>query len=92
MQEKVGVYSANRVDGVSVSKEVKFVYGTQDQYDKLSDEYTWGALNSANVLHIVKEGDSWESIAGLYSIPVIVLHSRNREIKELSSGTVLVIK
>lgn len=92
MQEKVDVYSANLVGGVSVSKEVKFVYGTQEQYDKLSDEYTWGALNSVSVSHIVKDGDSWESIAGLYSIPVIVLHSQNKEIKELSNGTILVIK
>ena len=92
MQEKVDVYSANLVGGVSVSKEVKFVYGTQEQYDKLSSEYTWGSLNNANVLYVVKEGDSWESIAGLYSIPVIVLHSQNKEIKELSKGTVLLIK
>ena len=92
MQERADVYSANRVDGVSVSKEVRFVYGTQEQYDKLSDEYTWGALNSPNVSYIVKEGESWESIAGAYSIPVIVLHSRNKDIEELSTGTVLIIK
>ena len=92
MQEKADVYSANLAGGVSVSKEVKFVCGTQEQYDKLSDEYTWGALNSVSVSHIVKEGDSWESIAGLYSIPVIVLYSRNQDIKELSTGTVLLIK
>lgn len=75
-----------------MSKEVRFVYGTQEQYDKLSDEYTWGAVNSVSVSHIVKDGESRESIAGLYSIPVIVLQSRNKEIKELSNGTVLVIK
>lgn len=92
MQERADVYSANRVGGVSVSKEVKFVYGTQEQYDKLSDDYTWGALNSVSVSHIVKEGESWESIAGLYSVPVIVLQSQNKEIKELPNRTVLVIK
>ena len=78
--------------GVSVSKEVKFMYGTQEQYDKLNDDYTWGEFNNTSVSYVVKEGDSWESIAGVYSIPVIVLRSRNKNIKELSIGTILVIK
>lgn len=92
MQEKVGVYSANLADGVSVNKEVRFMYGTQEQYDKLSDDYTWGELTNADVLYVVKDGDSWESIAGIYSIPVIVLRSRNKNIEELSNGIVLVIR
>ena len=92
MREKVGVYSVNLVGGVSVSKEVKFMYGTQEQYDKLNDDYTWGEFNNTSVSYVVKEGDSWESIAGVYSIPVIVLRSRNKNIKELSIGTTLVIK
>lgn len=75
-----------------MSKEVKFMFGTQEQYDKLRDDYTWGELNNTNVSYVVKEGDSWESIAGVYSIPVIVLRSRNKNIKELSDGTTLVIK
>ena len=92
MHEKVDVYNVNLVGGVSVNKEVKFMYGTQEQYDKLSDEYIWGDLNSANMLYVVKEGDSWESIAGMYSLPVIVLRTRNKNIKELSKGTILLIK
>lgn len=92
MQEKVDAYSVNLVDGVSVSKEVKFMYGIQEQYDKLSDDYTWGELNNIDVSYVVKDGDSWESIAGMYSIPVIVLRSRNKNIEELSNGTVLVIR
>lgn len=92
MQEKVDVYSANLADGVSVNKEVRFMYGTQEQYDKLSDDYTWGELTNVNVSYVVKEGDSWESIAGIYSIPVIVLRSRNKNIEELSNGIVLVIR
>ena len=84
--------SVNLVGGVSVSKEVKFMYGTQEQYDKLKDDYTWGEFNTPSVSYVVKEGDSWESIAGVYSIPVIVLRSRNKNIKELSNGTILVIK
>ena len=92
MQENVDAYSVNLVDGVSVSKEVKFMYGIQEQYDKLSDDYTWSDLNNIDVASVVKEGDSWESIAGIYSIPVIVLRSRNKNIEELSNGTVLVIR
>lgn len=92
MQEKVDAYSVNLVDGVSVSKEVKFMYGIQEQYDKLSDDYTWSELNNIDVSYVVKDGDSWESIAGMYSIPVIVLRSRNKNIEELSNGTVLVIR
>ena len=84
--------SVNLVGGVSVSKEVKFMYGTQEQYDKLKDDYTWGEFNTPSVSYVVKEGDSWESIAGVYSIPVIVLRSRNKNIEELSIGTVLVVK
>lgn len=91
MQEKVDVYSANLADGVSVNKEVRFMYGTQEQYDKLSDGYTWGELTNVNVSYVVKDGDSWESIAGIYSIPVIVLRSRNKNIEELSNGIVLLI-
>ena len=75
-----------------MSKEVKFMYGIQEQYDKLSDDYTWGELNNIDVSYVVKDGDSWESIAGMYSIPVIVLRSRNKNIEELSNGTVLVIR
>lgn len=92
MQEKVDVCSVNLVGGVSVSKEVKFMYGTQEQYDKLKDDYTWGVELTPSVSYVVKEGDSWESIAGVYSIPVIVLRSRNKNIKELSIGTILVVK
>lgn len=92
MQERVAAYSANLADGVSVSKEVKFMYGTQEQYDKLSVDYTWSELTNVNVSYVVKEGDSWESIAGIYSLPVIVLRSRNKNIEELSNGTVLVIR
>lgn len=92
MQEKVDVYSANLVGGVSVSKEVKFMFGTQEQYDKLNDDYTWDEFNNTSVSYVVKEGDSWESIAGLYSLPVIVLRNRNKNIEELSPGTLLVIK
>lgn len=92
MQEKVDVYSANLADGVSVNKDVRFMYGIQEQYDKLSDDYTWSDLNNIDVAYVVKEGDSWESIAGIYSIPVIVLRSRNKNIEELSNGTVLVIR
>ena len=92
MQEKVGAYSVNLVGGVSVSKEVKFMYGTQEQYDKLNDDYTWDEFNNTSVSYVVKEGDSWESIAGLYSLPVIVLRNRNKNIEELSPGTPLVIK
>lgn len=92
MQEKVDVYSANLADGVSVNKEVRFMYGTQEQYDKLSDDYTWGELTNVNVSYVVKDGDSWESIAGIYSISVIVLRSRNKNIEELSNGIVLVIR
>lgn len=84
--------SVNLVGGVSVSKEVKFMYGTQEQYDKLKDDYTWGEFNTPSVSYVVKEGDSWESIAGVYSIPVIALRSRNKNIKELSIGTILVVK
>lgn len=86
------MYSVNLADGVSVSKEVKFMYGTQEQYDKLSDDYPWGDLTNVNVSYVVKDGDSWESIAGMYSIPVIFLRSRNKNIEELSNGTVLVIR
>ena len=92
MQEKAGAYSVNLVGGVSVSKEVKFMYGTQEQYDKLNDDYTWGEFNNTSVSYVVKEGDSWESIAGLYSLPVLVLRNRNKNTKELSNGTILVIK
>ena len=92
MHEKVDVYNVNLVGGVSVNKGVKFMYGTQEQYDKLSDEYIWGDLNSANMLYVVKEGDSWESIAGMYSLPVIVLRTRNKNIKELSTRTILLVK
>ena len=92
MREKVDVCNVNLAVGVSVSKEVKFMFGTQEQYDKLNDDYSWGELNNTNVSYVVKEGDSWESIAGIYSIPVIVLRGRNKTIKELSNGTILVIK
>lgn len=92
MQEKVDACSVNLADGVSVSKEVKFMFGTQEQYDKLNDDYSWGELSNTNVSYVVKEGDSWESIAGTYSLPVIVLRSRNKNIKELSNGTALVIE
>ncbi len=68
------------------------MYGIQEQYDKLSDDYTWSELNNIDVSYVVKDGDSWESIAGMYSIPVIVLRSRNKNIEELSNGTVLVIR
>ena len=47
-------YNVNLVGGVSVNKEVKFMYGTQEQYDKLSDEYIWGEINSANMKYVVK--------------------------------------
>lgn len=68
------------------------MYGTQEQYDKLSDDYTWSELTNVNVSYVVKDGDSWESIAGIYSIPVIVLRSRNKNIEELANGIVLVIR
>lgn len=68
------------------------MYGTQEQYDKLSDDYTWGELTNVDVSYVVKDGDSCESITGIYSIPVIVLRSRNKNIEELSNGIVLVIR
>lgn len=75
-----------------MNNKVNFVYGTQAQYDRLQDEYMWGAFNGPTVYHFVKDGDSWESIAGMYSIPVAVLRSRNTPIDTLSAGIKILIK
>lgn len=62
----------------TTNKPVQFKAGTQEAYNKLQqkDEHTWSTLSTSSKprrTHVVQWGESIQSIAGLYSMPVMKL-------------------